>query len=80
MRGLPMPKAIPSLLLILALLTGCAQPLPAARADCAGEWRCKGVLLLITADGRVVHERKADSSSVRLNAPIKRFDGESISA
>jgi hypothetical protein len=63
-------------LLAASLLVGCAQPLPAARADYAGEWRGKGVALLITADGMVVYERKADGSSVSLNAPIKRFDGD----
>ncbi|MGL6289948.1 MAG: hypothetical protein ACRC2H_04600 [Silanimonas sp.] len=65
-----------ALLLLLALLIGCAQPLPPDRGDYVGEWRGKGVVLLITADGMVVHERKADGSSVSLNAPIKRFDGD----
>lgn len=58
------------------LLGGCAQPLPADRADYAGDWRGNGVSLLITPDGQVVYHRREGGSTVSIDAPLKGFDGD----
>lgn len=65
-----------AILLSTLLLNGCAQPLPADRADYAGDWRGNGVSLLITPDGNVVYHREEDGSTVSIDAPLKGFDGD----
>ena len=76
LEAVPTMSRIVLMLLTALLLVACAQPLPAARGDYAGEWRGEGVVLLITADGMVVYERTSEGGSVSINAPIKRFDGD----
>jgi len=61
---------------VAALLTACAQPLPADRKDYAGDWRGNGVSLLITAEGQVVYHRQEGGSTVSIDAPLKAFDGD----
>lgn len=58
------------------LLFGCAKPLPADRADYAGDWRGNGVSLLITPDGHVLYHRREGGSTVSIDAPLKGFDGD----
>ena len=69
-------RFLPAILLLLALLTACAQPLPADRADYAGDWRGNGVSLLITPEGQVVYHRQEGGSTVSIDAPLKAFDGD----
>ena len=69
-------RFLPALLLLLALLTACAKPLPADRKDYAGDWRGNGVSLLITPEGHVVYHRQEGGSTVSIDAPIKGFDGD----
>lgn len=57
------------------LLTACAQPLPPERASYVGTWQGEGVVLTITADGRVDYEREDDGDRVSIQAPITRFEG-----
>jgi len=63
-------------LLLVAMLTACAKPLPADRKDYAGDWRGNGVSLLITPEGQVVYHRQEGGSTVSLDAPLKTFDGD----
>jgi hypothetical protein len=63
-------------LLLVAMLTACAKPLPADRRAYAGDWRGHGVSLLITVEGHVVYHREEGSSTVSIDAPIKSFDGD----
>jgi len=65
-----------AILLLLALLTACAKPLPAERKDYVGDWRGNGVSLLITEDGNVVYHRREGDTSVSLDLPMKGFDGD----
>lgn len=63
-------------ILLLALLTTCAKPLPADRQAYVGDWRGNGVSLLITEDGNVVYHRRDGDTSVSLDLPMKGFDGD----
>lgn len=63
-------------ILLLALLTACAKPLPADRKAYVGDWRGNGVSLLITEDGNVVYHRRDGDTSVSLDLPMKGFDGD----
>ena len=65
-----------AILLLLTLLTACAKPLPVERKDYVGDWRGNGVSLLITEDGNVVYHRRDGDTSVSLDLPMKRFDGD----
>lgn len=69
-------RFLPAILLLLALLSACAKPLPADRADYAGDWRGNGVSLLITPEGQVVYHRQEGGSTVSIDAPLKAFDGD----
>lgn len=62
--------------LLVAMLSACAKPLPADRADYAGDWRGNGVSLLITPEGQVVYHRQEGGSTVSIDAPLKAFDGD----
>ncbi|MCZ8164581.1 hypothetical protein [Silanimonas sp.] len=62
--------------LLVAMLSACAKPLPADRADYAGDWRGNGVSLLITPEGQVVYHRQDGGSTVSIDAPLKAFDGD----
>lgn len=69
-------RFLPAILLLLALLTACAKPVPADRKDYVGDWRGNGVSLLISEDGDVVYHRRDGDASVSLDLPMKGFDGD----
>lgn len=70
-------RALPFLL--LALLAGCAEPLPPERADYAGVWHNERTRLAISPDGRVFYTSTNDKGlHTKIDAPIKRFDGDSF--
>ena len=62
--------------LLVAVLTACAKPLPPDKVEYAGDWRGSGVSLLITPEGQVVYHRQEGGSTVSLDAPLKAFDGD----
>lgn len=64
-----------SLLLVL-LLTACAIPVPAEKADYVGEWKAPGMSLLILADGSIVYERIRGGATTKINGPLKAFKGD----
>ncbi|WP_386066425.1 hypothetical protein ACFJIW_18065 [Tahibacter sp. UC22_41] len=70
-------RALPFLL--LALLTGCAEPLPPERADYAGVWHNERTRLAISPGGRVLYTTTSGNGvHKKIDAPIKRFDGNSF--
>ena len=73
-------KPIRALLVLpLALLAGCAEPLPPERADYAGVWHNDRTRLVISPAGRVLYTTTSDRGvHKKIAAPIKRFDGDSF--
>ena len=63
---------------LAALLVGCAKPLPPDKQSYAGDWRADNMSLLITASGEMKYERRNGSSSVSVEGPIQRFEGDSF--
>jgi len=66
------------LLAALAILVGCARPLPPDRLDYVGEWRAPDMALVITQGGRVAYQRRQGASKVSVHAPLQRFEGASF--
>lgn len=67
-----------SLLCLVLLLSGCAEPLPEAKKDYAGEWRSDQMYLLIFEDGTISYERRKKGVTTTINGPIKRFEGDNF--
>jgi hypothetical protein len=63
---------------LVALLTGCGQPLPQDKLAYAGEWRGAGMWLLITPEGRCEYERRTGSGTRSIQAPVQRFEGDNF--
>ena len=61
-------------------MAGCSKPLPADKANYAGEWRSPEMRLVITPGGRVDYERRASGGSKTLQAPIQKFEGDDFFA
>ena len=70
------------LILIWAMLAvaACSKPLPADKANYAGEWRSAEMRLVITPGGRVDYERRASGGSKSVQAPIQKFEGNDFIA
>ena len=62
----------------LVLLAACAEPLPSHRLEYAGEWRGDTTLLVISPSGHCEYERRRNGNSVKINAPIQRFEGDNF--
>lgn len=65
-------------IVLLFLLVGCGEPVPADRAMYVGAWKGKDMSLVITQDGRVEYERRGGSGSTSVKAPIQRFEGNNF--
>jgi hypothetical protein len=63
---------------LFALLLGCAEPVPSAKAQYVGDWQAPNMRLMIRPDGMISYERKRDSASTTINAPIQRFEGDNF--
>lgn len=61
-------------------MAGCGKPLPADKANYAGEWRSPEMQLIITPGGRVDYKRTASGGSKSLEAPIQKFEGNDFIA
>jgi hypothetical protein len=68
------------LTLLLILISACSKPLPEDKKDYAGLWTDdkKTISLLIQTSGEVSYERKEDSTTVTINAPLKEFNGDNF--
>ncbi|HUP29553.1 MAG TPA: hypothetical protein VM122_05225 [Usitatibacter sp.] len=67
-------------LLVACLIAACGQAVPADKADYVGDWRGPEMRLRITREGHVEYERRRDSGSTSVNAPLLGFDGDNFSA
>jgi len=65
-----------SIIAVIFLLSGCAEPLPEDRLHYVGEWRGKEMGLLILADGSVVYKRLKNGGTTSVNGPLKEFEGD----
>jgi hypothetical protein len=66
------------LLAVIALLVGCAEPLPQAKSSYVGQWYSEKekMRLEITAAGYVDYERQVDGRNTSIKAPIQEFLGD----
>lgn len=62
--------------LVVALLAGCAKPVPADRNMFVGEWRAPDMYLLVLQEGRVKYARKQGSGKTTVEGPLQGFDGD----
>lgn len=66
-------------LALAAYLAGCSDPIPMDKIEYAGEWRARGMRLLITPGGRCEYRRQRDGgASTSISAPIQRFEGDNF--
>jgi uncharacterized membrane protein len=79
----PRMKTAIRVVLAIALIVGfasCSKPLPADKANYAGDWRSADMRLVITAGGRVDYTRRASGGSKSVQAPIQKFEGNDFVA
>jgi hypothetical protein len=69
-----------ALLVGLALIAGCSNPVPPEKASYVGHWQNQSVSLLITAEGRVEYRKVRGSTTTSLKAPLKEFSGDNFEA
>jgi len=60
------------------ILSACAQPVPQDKAAYVGEWRGQAMSLQLTQDGTVHYRRVKGSTTTTINAPLRRFEGDSF--
>jgi hypothetical protein len=72
-----MRKFIPFVVL-LALLSGCAKPVPADKADFVGEWHGQAMTLEITQEGNVHYKRVRGNNTTSVDGPLRRFEGNNF--
>lgn len=65
--------------LLAAMLTACAKPVPDHKLDYVGEWRSPEMRLLILADGSIAYERFRRGATTSVEGPLKGFDGNDFS-
>ncbi len=63
---------------LLALLSGCSDPLPKDKLHYAGEWRSKEMFVLILDDGTVAYKRFKNGGTTSVNGPLKEFQGDNF--
>ena len=64
------------IVVLIALLSACSQPLPQDKLSYVGKWQSNEMELLILADGSVVYKRIKGGSTTSIDAPLKEFDGD----
>ncbi|MBL8509225.1 hypothetical protein [Chitinimonas sp. JJ19] len=66
------------LLGLVALLTACGEPVPAAKAAYVGEWQAANMYLSISQEGSVAYKRVDGSTSKSVNGPLQGFEGDNF--
>jgi len=61
------------LLLLLALLVACAEPVPAQHSDYIGHWRGDGMRLVIWSDGHADYDRVQGQNRVSIEGNAHSF-------
>lgn len=69
-----------ALLVLLAMLTACAKPIPPEHRDLVGTWEAPQLRLAIAANGRLDYERKTTTGNVSIDAPIQELRADGFSA
>jgi hypothetical protein len=62
-----------ALLLLLALLAACAEPVPEPYSDYVGHWRGEGMRLVIRADGHADYDRVQGRTHVSVEGNAHSF-------
>lgn len=63
---------------LIALLVGCAKPVPKEKQAYVGEWNGTAMALLITQDGSVAYRRLEGGVTKSIDGPLKGFDGDNF--
>ena len=74
MRGRRVSR-VPLLALLGMLVGGCGIAVPPDKQDYVGAWQGPGMILVITAGGRVEYKRVKGAVTKSLSAPLKSFAG-----
>jgi hypothetical protein len=64
---------IRALLVAAALLVACAKPIPAEHRAMVGEWEGEGMLLAISADGRLAYRGPMAGANLPLDPPFQEL-------
>ncbi len=70
-------KKIAALVLALCLVA-CGKPVPADKSAYVGNWQAPNMMLQISQDGNVRYERKDGSTSTKVDAGLKEFNGDNF--
>jgi hypothetical protein len=70
-------KTMVAMLLALSLF-GCGKPVPPEKSAYVGEWQARTVYLAIHQDGSVRYKRVQGDTSTKIEAPLKRFQGDNF--
>lgn len=63
----------PALLLLLALLAACAEPVPVQHGQYVGHWQGEGMRLVIRMDGHADYDRVQGHSRVSIEGNVHSF-------
>jgi hypothetical protein len=66
-------RRVAALVVVVALLAACAKPIPAEHRAMVGEWEGEGMVLAISADGRLAYRRNKAGGNVSIDAPIQEI-------
>ena len=66
--------------LLAIVITACAKPLPADKADYAGYWAGGNVALQISQQGTINYKRVQGNTTKTLDVPLKEFVGNDFVA
>jgi hypothetical protein len=73
-------RRLAALLAGAALLVACAKPIPAEHRELVGHWEGPGMVLQISADGRLAYKRHKAGGNVSIDAPIQELGASGFSA
>ena len=67
-----------SLALCVVLAACSAKPVPLERCAYVGEWKARGVYLVVRQDGDVNYRRLTHGVDASIRAPLQGFDGDNL--
>jgi hypothetical protein len=66
-------RLLAAMLATVTLLVACAKPIPAEHRDLVGQWAGDGMVLAISADGRLAYRREKAGGNVSIDASIQEI-------